>query len=296
MNIVFGRRDDTGYFTPRTDKERVDHLLERALKSEDTLLARKAEQAAKQNNSTTTINGRTYIWKTVAGGPGQMGRDGGFWMLEPGDYSHLTDGVPLTMNVHQMATALINASRKPPEREPAGDRNASWWETYLNASRQAQVDAVRDAVVTGTGAYKRTVDKDGNVTETHIPAETGPWFVSSSSEFIETDDKADEIGLAPWEREAMVDEVDYPLEDPRQPPENPDAPDCSIYHDVEPGDVVTLRSGSPHLTVEEVLTECEECGSPVEVSVIWWDFAESIIRRDRVLASSLEHALDPFED
>jgi hypothetical protein len=279
MNLVFGRRDDTGYFIPRIDAERVDHLLERALKAEDALFARKAEQAAKQSDSTQTVNlnGRRYVWRAAPRVSGQIGKDGGFWMLEPGDYSHITDGIPLTMNVQQMATALINAYRKPPERDEP--RAATWSERYLNAARQAQVDAVRDAVVSGVGAYKRTVDKDGNVTEESID----PREINAIDQRDPGDETVnyplEDIEYAPWEREAMVDETADDTET-EEFCENP-------YYLAE-GDVVQLRSGSNHLTVEEILTECEVCGSPVELSVVWWDFAESRIQRDRVLANTVD--------
>jgi hypothetical protein len=102
--------------------------------------------------------------------------------------------------------------------------------------------------------------------ESVINRADGPWFVASeteTTEFVETDDR----------------------EDPRKLPET--ETDCSIFYDVDVGDVVRLRSGSNDLTVEDVI-ECEQCGSAVELVVIWWDFEHSCIQRDRVDVRTVE--------
>jgi hypothetical protein len=63
---------------------------------------------------------------------------------------------------------------------------------------------------------------------------------------------------------------------------------AAIQFDVEVGDVVELRSGSPHMTVE-CMDVCQECGRILDLGVMWWDFNESRIMRDRVKPENVDH-------
>jgi hypothetical protein len=53
------------------------------------------------------------------------------------------------------------------------------------------------------------------------------------------------------------------------------------------GDVVELNSGSPHMTIE-CMDVCQECGRILDLGLMWWDFNESRIMRDRVKPENVD--------
>jgi hypothetical protein len=274
MNLVFGRRDDTGYFSPISDAQ-----LDKAWAD-----AEKARQAKLQSDheamtpaatpSTVVIEGIKYEWEA------QTRR----WMVShnPHDFASWLrekSKIPYSMTVEQMADRLVRA-----KLSNGGERHPLELDEKAFLGERAPIEETPQFRTIGD--ILRTVQERGPIERKSVDqwlseakAEStvharlttpGPWFISSTEtttdapdgylnratgEFIETDDR-----------------------------------ECSESNDFEAGDIVELRSGSAHLTIEEVLTECEECGAAVELSVVWWDHDLSTIRRDRVLASSIEHA------